>query len=114
MPIFGWGRKKIVIGVCPEGCLFLFLKKEWKRMMKKEKGWFFLNREEIRTIFSHTIDNGRIEIPEDLMEQAGLEREVIVADCGRYVEIWDEKRWKIECERTAMEMEAFYDELDPR
>ena len=113
IPIFGWGRKKVIIGMWPEGCLFLFPKKEWKIVTGKGKELFFLNREEIRTIFSHTIEgeinNGRIEIPEDLKEQAGLEREVIVAGCDQRIEIWDKKRWEIECERITEDFN-----LDPR
>lgn len=55
------------------------------------------------------IDEGEISIPENLRKQAGLEREVIIAGCGRYVEIWDKKRWEIECERIATMMRAFYE-----
>jgi len=72
------------------------------------------NREEIRTIFSQVIeieiDKGEIKIPEDLRKQAGLEREVIIAGCGRYIELWDRKRWEIECERIATMMKALYEE----
>lgn len=115
MPLrFRRGRKRVVIGVWPEGCLFLFSKKEWKRTMKRSRGWFFLSREEMRIIFSRVIEveineKGKIKIPEDLKKQAGLEREVIMAGCGRYIEIWDKERWKIECERATIMMRALYD-----
>ncbi len=107
-------RKKIVVGVWPEGCLFLFSKKEWKRTMKRSRGWFFLSREEMRIIFSRVInieidEKGKIRIPDDLIKQVGLEKEVIIAGCGRYLEIWDKNRWKIECERAAIMMRALYD-----
>ena len=108
-------RKKIVIGAWPEGCLFLFSKKEWKRVKKMRLSPLeATNREEIRTIFSQVIeieiDKGEIKIPEDLRKQAGLEREVIIAGCGRYIELWDRKRWEIECERIATMMKALYEE----
>lgn len=111
---FRRGGKRVMIGVWPEGCLFLFSKKEWKRTTRKAEEWFSLDREEMRTIFSHVIkveidEKGKIKIPEDLKKQAGLERETIIAGCGRYIEIWDKERWEIECERTATMMKALYE-----
>jgi MraZ protein len=112
---FRQGRKKAVIGVWPEGCLFLFSKKEWKRVKRmKLSPLEAANREEVRIIFSQTIeveiDNGEFKIPEDLRKQAGLEKEVVIAGCGRYIELWDRKRWEIECERITTMMKALYDE----
>ncbi len=115
VPIFGWGRKKVIIGMWPEGCLFLFSKTEWKRVERMRLSPLeAANREEIRTIFSQVteaeIDELIIEIPGDLRKQAGLEREVIIVGCGRYIEIWDKKRWEIECEIIATVMKTLCDE----
>jgi len=36
---------------------------------------------------------GRILIPENLREYAGLQKAVIVAGVGKRMEIWDEAKW---------------------
>ena len=74
------------------------------------------NREEIRIMFSHTVEiemneKGEIKIPTSLRSQAGLKNEVAVVGCGRYMEIWDKKRWEAECERLTVAMEALYEEV---
>lgn len=57
-------------------------------------------------IFAHAADcdpdaQGRILIPADLRQKAGLNKEVIVVGSFDRVEIWDAQRW------ARMEEEAF-------
>jgi len=110
-------KRRLVVGAWPEGCLFLFSKKEWKKV--KRTRLYPLeatNREEIRIMFSHTVEiemneKGEIKIPTSLRSQAGLKNEVAVVGCGRYMEIWDKKGWEAECERLTVAMEALYEEV---
>ena len=70
----------------------------------KEQSYSSLKK--LRMIFAHAADcdpdaQGRILIPADLRQKAGLNKEVIVVGSFDRVEIWDAQRW------ARMEEEAF-------
>jgi MraZ protein len=37
--------------------------------------------------------SGRVQIPKWLKEHAKLKKEIVIAGCNDYIEIWDKKRW---------------------
>lgn len=41
---------------------------------------------------------GRVTLPAALMKQANLEREVVVAGVGEYLEVWDRAAWRTQLE----------------
>ena len=77
---------KVIIAESPDHCLCLFPSRnlaEIKKILGK------LSRFEMVTIKSE----GRIPISNGLRAHAGLEEEVVFADCGNYIEIWDKEVW---------------------
>lgn len=36
---------------------------------------------------------GRIRIPETLLQRSGIQREVVLLGAGEHVELWDQQRW---------------------
>lgn len=84
-----------------EKCLFLFSKDSWKKLQEKilsgpiaKKNlqefsrWFFSSAKEAE------IDpQGRIKIPQNLEEHAGLERDIVLVGISDRIEIWAKEKW---------------------
>jgi len=85
-----------------EKCLFLFSKEGWKKLQEKilsgpiaKKNiqvfsrWFFSSAKEA------ALDpQGRIKIPQNLTEHAGIKKEIVLVGVSERVEIWDKKKWE--------------------
>ena len=87
-----------------EGCLFLFAADEWKKIEDKLKNLSFTqsdNRLFVRLLLSQAVDapldaQGRMIIPQNLLEQAQLAREqeaFVVGNLNR-IEIWNTQVWE--------------------
>ena len=84
-----------------ENCLFLFPMKEWEQVAEKisqlpmgQKDSRGFARLLLSGAAEVELDQlGRILIPENLREYAGLQKAVIVAGVGKRMEIWDEAKW---------------------
>jgi len=95
--------------------LFVYPIDEWKVLEGKLKQLPLTNqnaRAFVRFFFSGATEceldsQGRIRIPVNLREHAGLEKEVIVIGVGTRVEIWSQKVW---CEYNSDE-NLSYDEI---
>jgi MraZ protein len=84
-----------------DGCLFAFPPEEWQKLEAKLQKLPLTNKDARR--FSRyflagaaeaELDRqGRVLIPQNLREAAGLERDVILCGVGNRVEIWDRDRW---------------------
>ncbi|GAB4334851.1 MAG: division/cell wall cluster transcriptional repressor MraZ [Calditrichia bacterium] len=55
---------------------------------------------------------GRLNIPADLIEYAGLEKEVVVLGTGRKIEVWNPDRILQDIESSQEELGAVTDSLD--
>lgn len=86
-----------------EGCLFLFAADEWQRIEEKLRALSFTQADTrlfTRMLLSQAEDvtldtQGRITIPQNLLEQAQLskEQEALVAGNLNRIEIWNSKVW---------------------
>ncbi len=55
-------------------------------------------RELTRYLYSHSLEvqpdsQGRVMLPSEMLEYAGITKNVITIGCGRYAEIWSEEIW---------------------
>lgn len=84
-----------------DNCLFAYSKEEWATFEAKLKTLPLTNpnaRNFIRFFFAgatecETDKQGRINIPQNLREYAGLKKEVYVVGVSTRVEIWDKEKW---------------------
>lgn len=84
-----------------DNCLFAYSKEEWATFEAKLKALPLTNpnaRNFIRFFFAgatecETDKQGRINIPQNLREYAGLKKEVYVVGVSTRVEIWDKEKW---------------------
>jgi MraZ protein len=94
--------QSVVVTRGVDKCLFIFTLEEFQRIadrvgelpMTQAEG-----REFSRHFFSGASDvevdkQGRILIPQNLREYAGLDGDVIVAGVNKRIEVWDAKAWQ--------------------
>jgi len=83
-------------------CLFVYPNVEWVRLEQKMKQLPITRRDSrafMRLFFSGAMEveadkQGRILIPQNLREYAGIEKEVMFIGVSSRVEIWSEPAWK--------------------
>ncbi|MGM0651287.1 MAG: division/cell wall cluster transcriptional repressor MraZ [Bacillota bacterium] len=83
-------------------CLFVYPNSEWVRLEQKLKKLPFTksdSRAFTRLFFSGAMEveadkQGRILIPNNLREYAGIEKEVMFIGVSNRVEVWSEEVWK--------------------
>jgi MraZ protein len=93
--------KSYVISKGLEGCLFVFPRERWvqylrsfmpKTFGKKSDRDFFrqlgFNTEEVELD-----DGGRLKIPPDFIDHAGIEKDVLVIGVIDHIEFWNPDRW---------------------
>lgn len=84
-----------------ERCLFLFSKDSWKSFQSKIMSlpitkkniqrfsrWFFSSATE-----ENMDQQGRIKIPQNLIEFAGLKKDIVLVGVSDRAEIWSEEMW---------------------
>jgi MraZ protein len=83
-------------------CLELYPMDQWQELMQKMSGLNRFNRKNndfIRrfTAGVRTVEldgTGRLNIPKDLAQFAGIDREIVVSTAINSVEIWDQEKYK--------------------
>lgn len=93
--------KTVIVTRGLDQCLFVFSQPSWKKLVQKFGGLSIGSAESRgfnRFMFSGAVEAdvdaaGRILIPDNLKEYAGLKGKVILAGVNTRVEIWDENRW---------------------
>lgn len=84
-----------------DNCLFIYSKVEWSTFETKLKDLPLTNpnaRNFIRFFFSGACEceldkQGRITLPQNLREYAGLSKDVTIIGVSTRVEIWDREKW---------------------
>ena len=107
------------VTVSPEQCLSAYPMEKWNQLTEKFESMPYKDRKRIRSVFSHAAQcdldaQGRILLPLQLRQFAGLTKNVSVVGAGVTVEIWDADKWaEVDAAETTPESlaEAF-EELD--
>lgn len=97
---------EFVVSKGMDGCLFVYANEDWKVFEAKLASLPLINpeaRQFARFFLSGaqpvTVDKqGRILMPQDLREFAGLEKDVVLAGMGGRIEIWSLERWNANTE----------------
>lgn len=92
---------EFVVSKGMDGCLFVYANEEWKRFEDKLASLPLISQEArqfARFFLSGaqyvTVDRqGRILMPQDLREFAGLEKDVVLAGTGSRIEVWSLEKW---------------------
>ncbi len=85
-----------------EKCLELYPMKEWNIMMErinklnkfKKKNNDFIRRFTAGVKLVELDATGRVQIPKDLCDFAGIQKQVVMSSSGNIVEIWDKDKYE--------------------
>jgi MraZ protein len=100
------GEGRVVVTVDRDECLLVYSAPEWERIEQQLNSLPSLHpqaRRLQRLMIGHAeelaIDShGRIALTPELREFAGLQRNAWMVGQGKRLEIWDEARWKVQCD----------------
>lgn len=81
-------------------CLRLYSAEEWALYAEKISALPATQSRAItRYLYSNALEivpdaQGRVSLPQEMLDFAGITRNVVTAGCGRYAEIWSAERWE--------------------
>jgi len=98
-----------------EDCLFVYTPAEWSKLEDKIREMPLTNqnaRAFTRNFFSGAAKGapdkqGRVSLPQNLRDYAGLLKDVVVIGVGARAEIWDKEKWA----KYSSETESSYSEI---
>lgn len=94
--------KNLILSRGYEGCLLLVSQEQWQIMLKDVAQGPFVStaiRDSSRFLLggAHEVNpdaQGRIVLPESLRRYAKIKEQVVFLGLGRWVEVWDEGKWR--------------------
>jgi len=95
-----------------DNCLFVYSKEEWLVLEDKIRTLpMSKSRTLQRFLFAGAVDvepdkQGRVLIPANLREYAGLDKDIMIIGASVRAEIWDKKRWEDSLSGLTAEMMA--------
>lgn len=93
-----------------QNCLFVYGKEEWEVLTQKINALPMSKAGNLqRFLFSsaalvETDKQGRILIPANLREYAGLEKDIVIIGASIRAEIWNKERWQDACSQLTADM----------
>lgn len=103
-----------------DSCLFGYTLQEWQKIESKIKS-LPLTKKNARAFqrffFSGAVEvevdkQGRINIPQALIEHADLEKECVVNGVSNRIEIWDKQKWQEQILDSEITFEEMAEELE--
>ncbi len=93
--------KQYVISKGLEGCLFIFPRERWLQYLRsfmpttfgKKSDRDFFRQLGYNTTDAKLDDGGRITIPPEFLEYAGIEKDVLIIGVIDHIEFWHPDRW---------------------
>jgi MraZ protein len=81
-----------------EDCLCAYSEETWTRLNDKLKAMPLVDQVELRPLFSHAVKceidgQGRILLPQNLRDDAGLKKIVTIVGAGEFVQFWNPEVW---------------------
>ncbi len=95
-------KAHFVLTVGMDGCLRMLLPSEWDGLQEKLNALQLKDNGERRAVLRRILSQaceaevdtqGRILLPQNLKEQAGLRRDVVIIGVGSQIELWDRQRY---------------------
>ena len=106
--------EEVVLSRGFEKCIFVYDKSDWLEESQKQVENSIAvasNRNLKRYMYASATETaidsqGRIVIPNNLKDYAGIEKQTCVIGAGDHVEIWDSKTWEDYLEKISRELSA--------
>jgi MraZ protein len=116
--------KKEGVVLCPgmEKCITIYPLSEWKKLADSlntgpilSSKYRKLNRAFFSTAFNIELDGqGRIIVPSQLRQFAGINEDVVVAGANTYLELWSKEQWVSEKESSQEAVWQIFETMERR
>ncbi len=111
------GTLHVTVG--QDHCLSVFSDQGWADFNASLKGTSFTRIKGLRMMYAYMTDcvpdaQGRILLPQNLRDYAGLTKDVTIVGCNNHAELWDSARWNEihDAEMTPENIAAVMEELE--
>ena len=108
----------VYVTLSMERCQCVYSQSVWDQFTQKVDAMPFVQQRRMRPLFAYAArceldGQGRILLPQNLRDYAGLEKEVTVIGCNNHAELWDSENWRQvnEQEMTPENIAAVMEEL---
>ena len=102
-----------------ERCLSAYSEESWRELSARVSAMPYVRQQKMRPLFAfaarcETDGQGRILLPQNLRDYAGLVKDVTVVGCNNHAELWDTASWKKQqaSEMTPENIAAVMEALD--
>ena len=102
-----------------ERCLAAYSEESWRELSARVGAMPYVRQQKMRPLFAfaarcETDGQGRILLPQNLRDYAGLTKDVTVVGCNNHAELWDTASWKKQqaSEMTPENIAAVMEALD--
>ena len=107
------------VTISMEKCLSAYSGESWQNLSDKVSAMPYVKQRMVRPLFAHAAKceldkQGRILLPQNLRDFAGLDKNVTVVGCNNHAEFWDRDAWNAvnAIETTPENIAAVMEELD--
>ena len=109
----------VYVTLSMDRCLSVYSLESWTALTEKVNALPYVRQRKIRPLFAYAIRceldaQGRILLPLNLREWAGLEKNVTVIGCNNHAELWNSETWKavLKEEMTPENIASVLEELE--
>ncbi|MCQ2557647.1 MAG: division/cell wall cluster transcriptional repressor MraZ [Oscillospiraceae bacterium] len=87
------------ITISADGCLTIYNNENWSKFCSKVDELSYYNQRKMRAFFAYAAKcemdlQGRVLLPQNLRDYAGIQKDVIIIGCGNHAEIWETGAWE--------------------
>jgi MraZ protein len=111
--------QSVFVTLSMDRCLSVYSKENWDQLTEKVNALPYVRQRKMRPLFAYAVRcdldaQGRVLLPQNLRDWAGLVKNVTVVGCNNHAELWDSESWhKVFVEETAPEnIAAVLEELE--
>ena len=109
----------VYVTLSMDRCLSAYSTENWEALTEKVNALPYVRQRKMRPLFAYAVRcdvdaQGRILLPMNLREWAGLEKNVTVVGCNNHAELWSSESWKaiLEKETDPENIAAVLEELE--
>ena len=89
----------VYVTLSMDRCLSVYSKENWDSLTEKVNALPYVRQRKMRPLFAYAVRcdldaQGRILLPQNLRDWAGLVRNVTVVGCNNHAELWDSDSWR--------------------
>ena len=111
--------QSVFVTLSMDRCLSVYSKENWDLFTEKVNALPYVRQRRMRPLFAYAVRcdldaQGRVLLPQNLRDWAGLKKNVTVVGCNNHAELWDSDSWAevFALETTPENIAAVMEELD--